>query len=104
MRSANFVGDVVRLIVWFARHLGVDSEGGVFNMGGPEMLTRVQVAEAVARHRGYDTALVHAVKRADVVPPGAVASPPDISMDSSKLSAATGIAMTPLAEMVKLSF
>jgi hypothetical protein len=38
------------------------------------------------------------------VPAGAVASPPDISMDSSKLALASGIAATTLADMVSQSF
>ena len=73
-------------------------------MGGPERLTRVDVANAVAAHRGYDAAaLVKSVNRKDVVPAGAVASPPDISMDSGKLEKASGVAMTPLAAMLPLS-
>ena len=104
LRSVVFVGDVVRLLSWLAKGGVAAGCVGVHNMGGPLPLTRVDVAMAVAAHRGHDTALVAAVNRADVVPAGAVASPPDISMDSSKLALASGIAATTLADMVSQSF
>merc|ERR1740139_755973 len=98
VRSVVYVADIVRLLSWLVKGCV-----GVYNMGGPQRLTRVDVAMAVATHRGHDTALVNAVSRADVVPAGAVASPSDISMDSSRLALASGIAATPLADMVSQS-
>ena len=104
VRSVVFVADIVRLLSWLLKGGVAAGCVGVHNMGGPQRLTRVDVAMAVAAHRGHDTALVAAVNRADVVPAGAVASPPDISMDSSKLALASGIAATTLADMVSQSF
>jgi dTDP-4-dehydrorhamnose reductase len=103
-RSVVFVADIVRLLSWLVKGGVAAGCVGVHNMGGPQRLTRVDVAMAVAAHRGHDTSLVAAVNRADVVPAGAVASPPDISMDSSKLALASGIAATTLADMVSQSF
>ena len=103
VRSVVFVGDIVRLLTWLLKGGIAAGCVGVHNMGGPQRLTRVDVALAVAAHRGHDAALVKNVNRADVVPAGAVASPPDISMDSGKLEKASGVAMTPLAAMLPLS-
>ena len=58
---------------------------------------------ALPDNEELNAALVKNVNRADVVPAGAVASPPDISMDSGKLEKASGVAMTPLAAMLPLS-
>ena len=104
VRSVVFVADIVRLLSWLVKGGVAAGCVGLYNMGGPQGLSRVDVAMAVAAHRGHDTALVAAVNRADVVPAGAVASPPDISMDSSKLTLASGIAATTLADMVSQSF
>lgn len=63
-----------------------------YNFGGPERLSRVDMARAVARVRGLsDAAIVPA--SAQTVNRG-VASPPDISMDSKDTEAALGFAMT----------
>ena len=71
-------------------------------MGGPERVTRVEVAEAVAAQGGYDAPqLIRPVARSSLPPAArAVASPPDISMDSTKLRSLTGHPATRLAEMV----
>lgn len=103
-RSVLYVGDIVKIITWLLKEGIAGGCVGVCNMGGPERLTRVDVANAVAAHRGYDAAtLVKSVNRKDVVPAGAVASPPDISMDSGKLLAAAGYPKTTLKEMLPLS-
>jgi dTDP-4-dehydrorhamnose reductase len=56
---------------------------GVFNMGGPERLSRVDMAKIVADVRGHDLDLIEEVPSASV--DRGVPSPADISMDSSKL-------------------
>lgn len=71
-------------------------------MGGPERLSRVDIALSVARWRGYPEERVKAVARSSL-PPSSTASPPDIAMDSRRLAAVSGIAMTPLDEMVRAS-
>lgn len=38
----------------------------VYNMGGPQRLSRLDMAEAVADHRGYDKAGIQTSKSADV--------------------------------------
>jgi dTDP-4-dehydrorhamnose reductase len=56
-RSVVWVGDLVQIIRWAALQGGASSHAGVYNMGGPERLTRVDVA------RG-DTALPGALEQA----------------------------------------
>jgi dTDP-4-dehydrorhamnose reductase len=56
---------------------------GVFNMGGPERLSRVDIARLVAQVRGHDATCILEVPSASVA--RGVASPSDISMDVSKL-------------------
>jgi hypothetical protein len=68
-------------------------------MGGPERLSRIDVAHAVARARGHGTECARAVERA-TLPPGPVASPLDISMDSTALHRVTGVTPTPLAALL----
>lgn len=52
-------------------------------MGGPERLSRVDMAAAVAKVRGYDPALIIPAPSASI--DRGVRSPADISMDSAKL-------------------
>ncbi|CAH2069168.1 unnamed protein product [Thlaspi arvense] len=59
----------------------------VLNAGGPDRLSRVQMAEVVAQVRGYDLSLIKHVSATSVcveVDRGVV-SPADISMDITKL-------------------
>ena len=56
---------------------------GVFNMGGPERLSRVDIAERVAEVRHHDPRFIVPVPSASVS--RGVASPSDISMNVSKL-------------------
>ena len=76
---------------------------GTFNLGGPERLSRVEMAAAVARVLGADPTLV----RARPAPPAAergVASPADISMESTALEDAVGFRFTPFEAAIKEIF
>lgn len=53
------------------------------NMGGPERLSRVDMAMIIAEIRGYNKDCIIPAKSADVLRP--YVSPPDISMNSSLL-------------------
>ncbi|XP_020210635.1 methionine adenosyltransferase 2 subunit beta isoform X2 [Cajanus cajan] len=55
----------------------------LLNVGGSDRLSRVQMAEAVALFRGYDTSLIKSVSASSV--DRGVKSPADISMDITKL-------------------
>lgn len=62
-------------------------------MGGPQRLSRVDMAAAVAAARGHDPACILRAPASSVDRP--VASPADISMDSSRLEEELGIKLTP---------
>jgi dTDP-4-dehydrorhamnose reductase len=61
---------------------------GLFHAGGPRRLSLFQIAQIVSRVGGYDPHLLHGCPRiaAGPIPPRAG----DVSLDSSKLSAALG--------------
>ena len=71
----------------------------VYNMGGPDRLSRLQMAETVAAVCGYPTDAITAAPASSVQRP--VRSPPDISMDSSKIEAELGIKLVAFADAVK---
>lgn len=93
-RSAVYVEDIIRvckLLIEASLVSNDETEGaatkkrirGVFNMGGPERLSRVDIARLVAEVRGYDAKSIVEVPSASVS--RGVASPSDISMDVSNL-------------------
>ncbi|KAL4426244.1 hypothetical protein ABPG77_009859 [Micractinium sp. CCAP 211/92] len=98
-RSPVRVRDVVRVVqTLIARQAGLRHR--LFNMGGPERLSRADMARAVAKAHGLDAALVRAVP----APPAAqrgVASPADISMDSSLLETELQLRLTPLRKALQ---
>ncbi len=99
-RSVVSVEDIVLILLWLIDG-GVTAAPGVYNMGGPERLTRVGVAEAVARAKGLPADRIRPVERAKLpAAPGAPRSPPDLARDSSKLVAASGITLRPLSAML----
>lgn len=107
-RSVVAVPDVLRVLRW-AIDGGATTAPGVYNMGGPPKHggtsgpSRVDVAMAVAEHRGHSKAAIKAIKRPPPAP-GGVRSPPDISMDSSKLERAAGLRFRPLSDMLGTAF
>ena len=101
MRSAVAVQDVVAIIVW-AVNGGVTSHPGVYNMGGPESLSRVDIALAVAKHHGLPVNRVHAKPRPEGT--GGVKSPLDITMDSSMIQRVSGVRMRKLRKVIPSAF
>lgn len=59
----------------------------VYNMGGPQRMSRVDMAEAVTDARGYDRAAILRAPAASV--DRGVASPADISMNTALLQVGT---------------
>ena len=102
MRGRALLAQIARWVGWFAAG-GAIASPGVYNMGGPDRVSRVDVAQAVAAFRGYDATRIKAVARASL-PPSATASPPDIAMDSGRLAAVTGIAPSALQQMLSPTF
>lgn len=100
-RTVISVDDVVNVLLYFCQH-GV-AESATFNMGGRDGVSRYEMAKAVFEHYNYDTQYLIAKEKA-LLPPGAVASPLDISMDSSKLSTLTGITFKGLGDIVRTTF
>lgn len=110
-RSVVWVGDLVQIIRWAALQGGASSHAGVYNMGGPERLTRVDVAREVVKALTLAPSLAvenglppyfRGVSKASLGDMG-VASPPDISMDSSRVAALSGVALTPLDVAVAMA-
>ncbi|MBA0802272.1 hypothetical protein Gohar_012588 [Gossypium harknessii] len=73
----------------------------LLNVGGPDRVSRVQMAEAVAQIRGYDSSLIKPVSASSV--DRGVKSPADISMDITKLVQKLNICPTPFKDGVKLT-
>lgn len=73
-RSVVAVEDIVATLRWFIDG-GAHRAPGIYNMGGPDRVNRVDVALSVARARGYSEHCVNAVARSAVVS-GGPRSPP----------------------------
>lgn len=100
-RCPVYVKDVVAVILALTERWCSDGKQMqlLLNLGGPDRLSRVQMAETVADIRGYDSSLINAVSAASV--DRGVKSPSDISMDISKLVETLGISPTPFKDAVK---
>ena len=68
-------------------------------MGGPNRLSRLEMAQTVAQVCGYSTDAIIAAPTSSVQRP--VRSPPDISMDSSRIEADLDMKLVAFAEAVK---
>ncbi|GAQ82491.1 Rossmann-fold NAD(P)-binding domain-containing protein [Klebsormidium nitens] len=103
-RNPVYVGDVVAAIAKLAESAEQDYPypHRVFNLGGPERLSRVDMALAVARERGYSEQLVKPVPAASVS--RGVVSPADISMNVERIQQELGISLTPFVTGVQKSF
>lgn len=101
-RCAVYVQDIVnacRLLV----EAGDAAPTGVFNAGGPERLSRVDMARGVAAVLGLDPEVgITPVPSASVA--RGVASPPDISMRSGRLEEALGMKFTRFEDALKVIF
>ena len=101
-RSVVYVADICLVLRHFIDNgIGSKHPELIYCMGGAERVSRLDFAEAVAKHCGLDTACAKGVARSSLSNPGPVASPPDISMDTSKLEEAVGIKMRGLADMLE---
>lgn len=71
-------------------------ESGIYHMGGPARVNRLEMAQAVFAHMGYETHVLMAAQQTNPT------SPLDIGMDSSKLERVTNISHEPstLKELV----
>ncbi|KAL6981900.1 hypothetical protein U1Q18_023518 [Sarracenia purpurea var. burkii] len=102
-RCPVYVMDVVSVILTLTNKW--ISEGKqmqlLLNVGGPDRVSRAQMAEAVARVRGYNLSLIKPVSAASV--DRGVKSPADISMDISKLIQTLGISPIPFENGVRLT-
>eukprot|EP00897_Mesotaenium_endlicherianum_P010791 jgi/Mesen1/9740/ME000695S09046 len=106
-RCPVFVGDIVRaveklLLLHASRAAGKPPMRHVFNLGGPDRLSRAEMAGVVADVRGHDRALVQLASAASAS--RGVVSPQDISMDCSHLVTTLGMSLTPFREAVEKTF
>ncbi|MCL7046614.1 hypothetical protein MKW94_027391 [Papaver nudicaule] len=102
-RCPVFVKDVVDVILTLSKKWISDKKQMklLLNVGGPDRLSRLQMAEAVATVRGYSTSLLKRVSASSVN--RGVNSPADISMDISKLAQTLGMQPTPYLDGVRLT-
>ncbi|XP_059312709.1 uncharacterized protein LOC132063943 isoform X1 [Lycium ferocissimum] len=73
----------------------------LLNVGGPDRVSRVQMAEAVAHVRGYNLSLIKSVSSSTVN--RGVKSPADISMDITRLIQTLNMSPTAFRDGVKLT-
>lgn len=102
-RCPVYVKDLVAVIKaltnrWFAEGKPMRV---LLNAGGPDRLSRVQMAEAVAYIKGYNTSLIKPVSASSV--DRGVKSPADISMDIGKLVQMLGISPISYKDGVQLT-
>jgi len=97
-RCPIFVSDIVSIVHTLLVSPGLPPHS-VYNMGGPERLSRADMAAKVAEARGYDASNILAAPSSTVQRP--VASPADISMSVSRLVQDLGITLTPFSEALK---
>jgi dTDP-4-dehydrorhamnose reductase len=85
----------------------------IFNLGGKDRVSRYEIAQMVAKVTNLDDQYAKATERAPPPPPSSstadpdvvvVRSPPDISMNISKLERVTCIQMSGLKEIVESTF
>ncbi|XP_042510422.1 dTDP-4-dehydrorhamnose reductase isoform X1 [Macadamia integrifolia] len=102
-RCPVYVKDVVAIILALTKRWISDGRQMqlVFNVGGPDRVSRVQMAEAVANVRGYNTSLIKPVSASSVN--RGVTSPADISMDISRLAQILNINPVSFQDGVRLT-
>lgn len=104
-RSVIYVQDVIRIILWFAFTSSNDGRNftGRYNMGGPERVSRWDIVKEMAHSYNLDDwSHIIPIERSSL-PASDVKSPADITMNIAKLCSVTGLQMTPLKEIIKLS-
>lgn len=102
-RSVVAVGDVIRTV----QYMLIERLSGIFNMGGPESVSRYDIAETVFKYLKYDPSYLIAQSKADLIqsPETAVSvpSPLDISMNCEKLHSVVGPFLS-LRDIVQVTF
>jgi len=88
-RNPIFVQDILKIVRILIAKKDEAMPFRVFNMGGPERLSRVDMAMALAKVKHYDTSNIVSASSATV--DRGVKSPPDISMDVSRIQSVLGI-------------
>ncbi|CAL5020331.1 unnamed protein product [Urochloa decumbens] len=85
-RCPVYVKDMVAVILSLAKKWLSDGKKVqvLLNVGGPDRVSRLQMAESVAAVRGYNHSIIKSVSASSVN--RGVASPSDISMDITKLT------------------
>jgi dTDP-4-dehydrorhamnose reductase len=107
IRSVIAVKDVVNILLHFCNCIeeGTEFETGVYNMGGPERASRMDMAIAVAKECAFShDVFIPAEKAKQERGANDVPSPLDISMNSSKLEALVGCQFSRLENTVQQAF
>ena len=102
-RSVVAVTDVVAVVQWLVVNDHAEA-AGIFNLGGPQSVSRLDMAEAVFSYSGYDKRYLIAKEKAVLKDRLEVPSPLDISMDNSKITELTQRKFQVLEEMVRATF
>jgi dTDP-4-dehydrorhamnose reductase len=111
IRSVINVNDVNHVLLYFYDCMqqgtidGMDSR--VYNMGGSERVSRMEMAAAVAEHcnfQNHEEHFIPAKKTEQKTTSNSVLSPLDISMSSSKLEELVGLKFQGLVSTVKQTF
>ncbi|KAF8413133.1 hypothetical protein HHK36_001109 [Tetracentron sinense] len=102
-RCPVYVKDVVTIILALTRRWISDGKRMqlLLNVGGPDRVSRVQMAKTVATIKGYNTSLIKHVSASSVN--RGVISPADISMDISRLVQTLNISPTSFRDGVRLT-
>ncbi|XP_021748638.1 methionine adenosyltransferase 2 subunit beta [Chenopodium quinoa] len=102
-RSPVFINDVVGAVIALTKKWVIDGIPMqlILNLGGPERVSRAQMAKVVAEIRGYDASLINLMSASSV--DRGVKSPTDISMDINKLVNTLNIAPISFKDGVTLT-
>ncbi|KAM5555178.1 hypothetical protein ABKV19_023193 [Rosa sericea] len=102
-RCPVYVKDVVAIILVLSKTWILEAKQRklLLNVGGPDRVSRVQMAETVADIRGYNLSLIKSVSASSV--DRGVMSPADISMDITKLVQTLGISPISFQDGVRLT-
>uniref|UniRef100_A0A7S3QIP4 NAD-dependent epimerase/dehydratase domain-containing protein n=1 Tax=Chaetoceros debilis TaxID=122233 RepID=A0A7S3QIP4_9STRA len=107
IRSVIAVGDVLKILLYFVKEKVINSfEQGVYNMGGSQRVSRMDIAEAVAIFIGFPTDNFYPAEKGSIVQDEKIgfASPLDISMKSHELETLVGFRFGDLSQIVKAAF
>ncbi|XP_038682267.1 methionine adenosyltransferase 2 subunit beta isoform X1 [Tripterygium wilfordii] len=102
-RCPVYVKDVVAIILKLSNNWISEAKQTrlLLNVGGPDRVSREQMAKSVALIKGYETSLIKPVSASSV--DRGVKSPADISMDIRKLVQTLSIHPTPFVDGVRLT-